>query len=255
MPPPLLLIHGCNSDWRVWQRGGWVDDAEPAGDGGTSAGAGWSVWHAAGATGDRAPLFLLDYSGARSTIRELSWAVRDGIGAVKSATGAATVVVITHSMGGLLARAYVQSLAEPGQYRSDVAGLFTIACPHNGARLVGLGLPGNQFIASRLCPQAPDLAPMSGVTALLNERPLPADLKLATFTGLCYRSRWFGYHDGVLYADDTIISARVAGGFVPAYFEPRARHSAPERPDGRSCEAAIVLARPVVEAWVEQHFP
>jgi pimeloyl-ACP methyl ester carboxylesterase len=49
--------------------------------------------------------------------------------AVRNATGRPSVDLIGHSMGGLLARAYIQG----SQYGNDVAHLVTLGSPHTGA--------------------------------------------------------------------------------------------------------------------------
>ncbi|MBN1669220.1 MAG: alpha/beta fold hydrolase [Anaerolineales bacterium] len=53
----------------------------------------------------------------------------DFIQQVRQQTGASQVELIGHSMGGLVARAYVQSFSYPG----DVAHLVTLGSPHQGA--------------------------------------------------------------------------------------------------------------------------
>lgn len=49
-----------------------------------------------------------------------------------AATGARKVVIIAHSMGGIVARRYV----EGDNYRGDVSHLFTFGSPHRGAFLI-----------------------------------------------------------------------------------------------------------------------
>ncbi|MBU4352812.1 MAG: hypothetical protein KJ939_07090 [Nanoarchaeota archaeon] len=50
----------------------------------------------------------------------------------KAATGQPKVILIAHSMGGLVSRAYVESTGPLYQYRNDVAALFTFGSPHLG---------------------------------------------------------------------------------------------------------------------------
>ncbi len=62
-------------------------------------------------------------------------AVRMAIEKVKQATGADKVVLVCHSMGGLAARAYVQS----SNYNNDVSKVITISSPHMGSDLSDVG--------------------------------------------------------------------------------------------------------------------
>jgi hypothetical protein len=117
-------------------------------------------------------------------------------------------------MGGLLARAYVQSLARSGQYKNDVAALYMLASPNNGARAVGIAGRVGTLILSLGCPQSWNLNPVSAVIQTLNQQTLPSGIHCATITGMACRSRWFGYHDGILFADDTLLTAVPANGFV-----------------------------------------
>jgi Tol biopolymer transport system component/pimeloyl-ACP methyl ester carboxylesterase len=52
----------------------------------------------------------------------------DAIDRAKSFSGASKVVVVAHSMGGLVSRAYI----EGSKYREDVSKLFTLGTPHTG---------------------------------------------------------------------------------------------------------------------------
>jgi len=66
---------------------------------------------------------------------------------------------VTHSMGGLVCRAYLQ---QSGAGR--VAGLVTLAAPHHGTRIARLGLGIN----------AGQMQPDSDWLRALNARPLPS---------------------------------------------------------------------------------
>jgi triacylglycerol lipase len=70
------------------------------------------------------------------SIDELAVALEGAIGDLLAQTGAGKVVLVGHSMGGLIARAY---LARRGGDR--VAALVTIGTPHHGSDLARLG-PG-----------------------------------------------------------------------------------------------------------------
>jgi triacylglycerol lipase len=57
---------------------------------------------------------------------------------VRGATGAAQVAIIAHSMGGLVARAYLRRCGA-----QKVAKLITLACPHHGSALARLAIGAN----------------------------------------------------------------------------------------------------------------
>ncbi len=92
------------------------------------------------------------------------------LGALHDRLRPARVLVVAHSMGGLVARAAILDLAAAG--RADfVAGLVTISTPYGGQVAAGLGarqVPG-------LVPAWTDLAPGSAFLTSLRT-PLPARL-------------------------------------------------------------------------------
>jgi pimeloyl-ACP methyl ester carboxylesterase len=59
--------------------------------------------------------------------RQVAAAIAD----IRRRTGSESVILIGHSMGGLAARAYLQSV----QYQNDVAAVATVATPHMGSLL------------------------------------------------------------------------------------------------------------------------
>lgn len=137
--PPVLLVHGyqCNRGFWRWQRARLER-------------AGWTV-----ATLNLDPVFApIDSYGAL---------IHGRIEEICAATGAAQVVLVGHSMGGLAARAY---LRRSGTAR--VAKLITLGTPHQGSRLARLGRG----------PNAREMEPGSAWLAALNApgaAPLPAD--------------------------------------------------------------------------------
>jgi pimeloyl-ACP methyl ester carboxylesterase len=106
-----------------------------------------------------APIFAPNYRSIFSTIE-------DGAGELHAAiehacsSGAPRVVLVCHSMGGLLARRYLQ---EHGEAR--VARLVTIASPHHGTVLSRLGVGGH---ARQMC-QGSDF--LTGLAHAEAERP------------------------------------------------------------------------------------
>jgi hypothetical protein len=64
---------------------------------------------------------------------------------IKEITGAPRVIVVSHSMGGLDTRAYIEGLASPNgttdtpiPYFNDIAALVTLDTPHGGSLFAGL---------------------------------------------------------------------------------------------------------------------
>ena len=222
MPPPVLLIHGCNGSWRDWESQSgprsWVVGRPSVQISGTTPrGATWELLEAdPNSHPVRAAVFLLDYSSARTPIDDLCHAVAAAVRETKRLASENMVVLIGHSMGGLLARAYVQDLAGIGQYQNDVAALYTLASPNNGARIVGFI---GSLVSSLICPQSWGLNPTSGVLNTLNQKSLPPNMHCATITGVACRSRWGGFHDGILFADDTLLRATPANGFVASFID------------------------------------
>ncbi|MFZ6028166.1 MAG: LamG-like jellyroll fold domain-containing protein [Chloroflexota bacterium] len=58
--------------------------------------------------------------------------LRDSINQAKSETGAGKVILIAHSMGGIVSRAYIENKS---LYQGDVDTLFTLGSPHQGVQL------------------------------------------------------------------------------------------------------------------------
>jgi len=82
----------------------------------------------AGYTRDR-DLFVAFYDWRKSVQDSATTYLIPWIDQARERSGAAQVVLVAHSMGGLVARSYLQSAG----YRSDVARLITLGTPHRGA--------------------------------------------------------------------------------------------------------------------------
>ncbi len=80
------------------------------------------------------------------------------IQALLAETGAERVLLVTHSMGALVSRAYLRRHGA-----AHVAGLMTLAAPHHGTRIARLGLGRN----------AREMAPNSEWLRSLNADPPP----------------------------------------------------------------------------------
>lgn len=112
--PPVLLIHGYACSRAAWWRMRRRLEA-----------AGWTV-----ATLNLEPIY--------TSIDNYVEPVARRIDEVLAATGAEQVIVVGHSMGGLVARAYLRQHGG-----AKVARLVTLGTPHGGSELARVGLGGN----------------------------------------------------------------------------------------------------------------
>jgi triacylglycerol lipase len=128
--PPLLLIHGygCSRAAWWWQRRGLEA-------------AGWRV-----ATINLEPLY--------TSIDHYLEPVAQRIDEVLAATGATQLVLVGHSMGGLVARAYLRQHGA-----AKVARLVTLGTPHGGSELARVALGEN---ARQMRPGSPWLSALGG---------------------------------------------------------------------------------------------
>lgn len=130
---PVVLIHGYHCSRGVWW---WLRRRLEA--------AGWPV-----ATINLEPV----YAGIDDYVEPLA----RRIDAVRAATGAARVILVGHSMGGLVARAYLRRHGP-----ACVARLVTLGTPHRGSALARIAPgrnarqmePGNDWLR-RLGEEAP----------------------------------------------------------------------------------------------------
>ncbi|MGP0094829.1 MAG: esterase/lipase family protein [Xanthobacteraceae bacterium] len=111
------------------------------------------------------------------------------IEALLAETGADRVVLVAHSMGGLVARAY---LLRHGPNR--VAKLITLAAPHQGTRIAhfGLGLNARQMEPDSpwirgLASREPSSVPAVNLWSAVDEIVVPP-----------HRGRWAGVHEKVM---------------------------------------------------------
>jgi triacylglycerol esterase/lipase EstA (alpha/beta hydrolase family) len=84
------------------------------------------------------PLYTFNFRGIFRPIEQLADQLAEQVDGITRPGGARAVVLVAHSMGGLVARSY---LARGGAGR--VSGLVTLASPHNGTWLAKLGLGAN----------------------------------------------------------------------------------------------------------------
>ncbi len=105
--------------------------------------------------------------------------------------GKTKVILISHSMGGLAAREYLQGLARYDEnktsprinYRSDVAQLITIGTPHQGSESAEIAACFKKVIPIAVI----DLEPNSEALGMLNnlkDNSLPPDILYASIIGI-----------------------------------------------------------------------
>ena len=126
--PPIVMMHGWNSD--------------P--DGTFKEGSGPYVPNALVQAGYHVEFARLETSAFYTPPIDFNVQhVMDAIQKAKDATGQPKVILIAHSMGGLVSRHYIESPS----YRGDVLKLFTFGSPHSGTPLAVFGLrPGGPGI-------------------------------------------------------------------------------------------------------------
>lgn len=137
---PLLLIHGvlCNGGvWGPFKR--WLEDRGIA------------------------PVYTLSYGPPLASIEVFADQAAAKIDAILADTGARQVIVVAHSMGGLVMRAFLRRYGG-----AKVARLVTIATPHEGSALAWIAFgqsvaqlrPRNSWLAALGTPEGADLPPI-----------------------------------------------------------------------------------------------
>jgi triacylglycerol esterase/lipase EstA (alpha/beta hydrolase family) len=125
---PILLLHGVGCNAGVWS--GFRRHLEQRGFG---------------------PVYALSYGPPLASIEHFADQVATRIGDIADATGASQVVLVGHSMGGLVARAYLRQYGG-----AKVRRLITIGTPHHGSMhawmMAGMSLaqmrPSNAWLAT-----------------------------------------------------------------------------------------------------------
>jgi pimeloyl-ACP methyl ester carboxylesterase len=102
------------------------------------------------------------------------------IDAIKKFTGAPSVILVAHSLGGLAARSYIQGTGRDRNgaaiaYGRDVAALINISTPNQGSVLANLsGKPGSETCVIADTANLRDLQPTSAFLGDLNQQAWPA---------------------------------------------------------------------------------
>jgi triacylglycerol esterase/lipase EstA (alpha/beta hydrolase family) len=125
---PVLLLHGVGCNAAVWTSMRRYLDAEGLG-----------------------PVYALSYGPPFAPIETFAPQVADKIAQIEKDTGARKVVIVGHSMGGLVARSYLRRYGG-----AHVRRLVTIGTPHEGSRhahlMSGSSIadmrPGSDYLAA-----------------------------------------------------------------------------------------------------------
>jgi len=215
MQPPVLLIHGYQpvpgyTPKQLWQTlaeslsGDTVDNTQkiPLEDD-------HSLFYLPAADSGYRDVFISDYGWdyepTARDIRLYSVRVADEIAWITDALKREHVDVVAHSMGGLIARAYIEAddflpvLGEDGFtdygvfYREDVRVLVTLATPHQG---IGYAAYGDW-----LGPAVRQMSPDSEFLRLLNSKDRTNDKNSSLHAGVIY----------VTFAGQSCLGCRIRG--------------------------------------------
>lgn len=140
---PILLIHGvlCNAGiWSPFKR--WLDAR------------------------NMGPVYTLSYGPPLAPVDTFADQAAARIDAILAATGAAQVVVVGHSLGGIVMRAYLRRYGG-----AKIARLITVGTPHEGSvhAYMGFGTsiaqlrPGNDWMGALATPAGPALPPIVSI--------------------------------------------------------------------------------------------
>ncbi len=137
--PPVVLMHGLWSDAKTWEA--MMEDLDQAGY--------LFVWpHNYRITHGKS--FAENRDQARLAVEGAKWAARTRGYICKK------VDVVGHSMGGILARYYMEGLSSQ-PYHHDIRKLITVGTPHSGSQIANLA------IAARESTMAHTAAAIAGV--------------------------------------------------------------------------------------------
>ncbi len=88
---------------------------------------------------DVGSIYSINLSPATASIADLAQLIKNKVQDIKEETGQSQIILIGHSMGGLVSSYYAEFLAPPGQ----VSSIITLGSPFQGTKLAALGTGKN----------------------------------------------------------------------------------------------------------------
>jgi pimeloyl-ACP methyl ester carboxylesterase len=201
--PPTLFVHGCGGGLGTWTDPGWIEGTTEIAHF-TAGDASGKLYRGVIPETPAVPAYVLDYHDSAGSIFDLATLLPQAIDKIQEETDAEKVMLATHSMGGMLAQAYVGGLAGLRSYGDDVEAAFMVAPPSRGSFLVNwlTGGAGNALA----CPQASELGPNSQSISRLRAADLP-DLDYSIVSGTRFWIPFVGLNDGVIADGDVGLSS------------------------------------------------
>lgn len=127
-PPPVLLVHGYLNHQLDWL---------------------WFFKKLEGYS-DMGPVFALNLTPAFAPMSQLALDIKDKIAEIRQLTGASQIILVGHSMGGLVSSFFTEYLAG----LNEVAMVITLGSPFQGTQMAALGYGKNVV---EMQPQSPFL--------------------------------------------------------------------------------------------------
>lgn len=128
---------------------------------------------------------------------------------IRLRSGNQKVDLIGYSMGGLLARCFVEGLVPNYDYDSSVDDLLLIAVPNNGSFAAGLAGPLLGFVDLYKGLQASWLTPYSPQIRHINSKPIPPDVSVTVIYGTGFWLPIYEGNDGLVSYFDTRLDPSV----------------------------------------------
>lgn len=178
-------------------------------------------------------LFAIDFSDSNDlTFSAQARELKTVINCVKSLTGAPSVMLIGHSMGGIASRYYMQNLTS--EWGSDVNKLVTIDSPHSGAipELYGICLTPLNLLSGlvdlfgkdlwcghtavgELAPSSFSIRKMNTLAATTNPLPLAKYTAIRSNNFVPFPSFNSSGNDGIVPFDSQSLRLSIAPALIP----------------------------------------
>jgi triacylglycerol lipase len=217
MPYPVIFVHGFVSSADTWalfrdyliNNAGWTFGGVPAYDPASQTVAITCPSQPVACTGKDGNFYTLNFSDNQNLTFDAQGGELSAIitAVLEANPGTTKVLLVSHSMGSLAAREYLQGLAlmpNAGAtipYRDDVAKLITVGAPHQGSlwaelcnnnldildvsandrvcHLLSMAIDPNSVAIEGLQPGSPALATLNDLAA----HPLPANVAYVSIIG------------------------------------------------------------------------